>query len=66
MGIGEAIVEGAEEYIARAVELGTNPRSRAALRSRILERNAALYRDPRVIREFERFFREAAGMGTRA
>jgi predicted O-linked N-acetylglucosamine transferase (SPINDLY family) len=66
MGIEEAIVAGAGEYIARALELGTNPRSRAALRSRILERNAALYRDARVIREFERFFREAAGMGTRA
>ncbi len=59
MGILDAIANSAEQYIDIAVKLGTDPDFAASLRARILANNAVLYEDPRVVREFERFFLEA-------
>lgn len=59
MGFTECIVEGAQEYIDRSVRLGTDPACRAAAKDEILRRNGALFEDTEVVREFERFFREA-------
>jgi len=65
MDLDDGIVASAEAYVERAVELGTDAARRDALKRRILDRNAALFREARVVREFERFFREAVEMGTR-
>jgi predicted O-linked N-acetylglucosamine transferase (SPINDLY family) len=65
MDLDEGIVDSAEAYVERAVALGTDAARREALKRRILDRNAALFREARVVREFERFFREAVEMGTR-
>lgn len=56
MGISDCIAASAEDYIDIAVRLGTDARVRGDLRARILACNGALYEDPRVLSEFERFF----------
>ena len=66
MGLDEAIAANAEAYVRKALELGCDSERRGALRAAILERNGALFRQTAVVREFERFFREAVGMGTSA
>ena len=66
MDLGDGIVDSAEAYVERAVALGTDAARRDALKRSILERNGALFREARVVREFERFFREAVEMGTRS
>jgi len=58
MGLTECIADSAEDYVDRAIRLGTDPAYRAAVRSEILKRNGALFEDLEVVREFERFFRE--------
>jgi predicted O-linked N-acetylglucosamine transferase (SPINDLY family) len=59
MGLKDCIAESAQDYIERAIRLGTDPAHRAAVRNEILQRNGALFEDMQVVREFERFFREA-------
>lgn len=59
MGVTDCIADCAESYVDLAVRLGTNAQYRSAVRERILERNGALFEDVEVVREFERFFREA-------
>lgn len=59
MGLGECVADSAADYVDIAVRLGTDVAHRDAVRQRILERNACLYEDAGVVREFERFFREA-------
>jgi predicted O-linked N-acetylglucosamine transferase (SPINDLY family) len=56
MGVSDCIAADATDYIDIAVRLGTDPQLRGELRARILARNDALYEDPRVLSEFERFF----------
>jgi predicted O-linked N-acetylglucosamine transferase (SPINDLY family) len=56
MGIADCIATDEATYIELAVRLGTDPAFNAFMRARILEHNHVLYEDPRVVREFERFF----------
>jgi predicted O-linked N-acetylglucosamine transferase (SPINDLY family) len=59
MGLSECIASDAAQYAERAVEIATRPGYRHELKQRILERNAVLFEDPRVISEFDRFFESA-------
>ena len=59
MGLAECIVDSAKGYIDLAVRLACDVTFRSQMRSRILERNAVLFEDIQVVREFERFLREA-------
>ena len=59
MEIEDATARDAEDYVRIAVRLGREPERRAALSARIVERSDALFEDMQVVREFERFFREA-------
>jgi predicted O-linked N-acetylglucosamine transferase (SPINDLY family) len=60
MGMDECIAKDADDYVAIAVRLSTDPTFRAEVKAKILARNTALYEDQRVVREFERFFLEAS------
>ena len=59
MGIGECIAGDAAGYIDLAVRLGTDPEYRRNIHLEIMNRNDVLFEDIAVVREFERFFREA-------
>jgi protein O-GlcNAc transferase len=59
MGLTEGLARDADDYVDIAVRLGTDRAHAASVRKRILANNAVLYEDPRVVREFERFFLEA-------
>ena len=59
MKIDDAIARDAEDYVRIAVALGRERDRRDALRRQIRERSAVLFEDGHVVREFERFFREA-------
>jgi predicted O-linked N-acetylglucosamine transferase (SPINDLY family) len=65
MGIDDCIAADATEYIDIAVRLGTEPPHARALRARILARKQVLFEDPRVVQEFERFFREVTHFSSR-
>jgi protein O-GlcNAc transferase len=56
MGITDCIAADEAAYVDLAVRLGTDPDFNASLRARILAHNHVLYENPRVVREFERFF----------
>jgi protein O-GlcNAc transferase len=56
MEITDCSAASAEDYVDIAVRLGTDPERRRELRERILSRNHVLYENPRIVREFERFF----------
>jgi len=58
MGLTECVVDDAQTYIDRAIRLACDAEYRATVRTKILERNAALFEDIQVVREFERFFEE--------
>jgi predicted O-linked N-acetylglucosamine transferase (SPINDLY family) len=60
MGLTECIVDDAQAYIDLALRLGNDAGHRAAMKSEILKRNAVLFEDIQVVREFERFFQETA------
>ena len=64
MGFTECIADGAQEYIDRSVRLGTDAAYRAAVKEEILQRNGALFEDLEVVREFERFFKDAVAEKT--
>lgn len=64
MGVLDGIAASTESYIEIAVRIGTDRGYARSLRERILSNNAALYEDPRVVREFERFFLEAIARAT--
>jgi protein O-GlcNAc transferase len=57
--IDEAVARDAEDYVRIAVALGRERDRREALSAKIRERSDALFEDVQVVREFERFFREA-------
>ncbi len=60
MGLPDCIAADPEQYAAIATRLGMDSDFRTAIRQEILERNAVLFEDIRVVREFERFFLEAS------
>jgi predicted O-linked N-acetylglucosamine transferase (SPINDLY family) len=59
MGITDCIAADGSGHVELAVTLGTDAAFNASVRARILECNQVLYEDPRVPREFERFFTTA-------
>jgi protein O-GlcNAc transferase len=59
MGITETIARDAEDYVNIAVRVATDDAYRADLQSRISAANHVLFEDPRVVREFERFYSTA-------
>jgi protein O-GlcNAc transferase len=67
MGLAQGIAQSAADYIDRAVRLGADAGYRTEVKDEILARNAALFEDAQVVREFERFFEEAVrGAGATA
>ena len=60
MGFTECIAESADDYVRIAVRLATDQDYRRHAKDEILRRSEALFEDPRVPGEFERFFLEAA------
>jgi predicted O-linked N-acetylglucosamine transferase (SPINDLY family) len=56
--ITECIAESAKAYVELALRIANDPVYRAGLHARILERCDCLFRDARVIAEFERSFIE--------
>ena len=59
MGLGDCIATDAEHYIELAVRLASDDRYRNRIRREIELRSGAIFEDLQVVREFERFFREA-------
>jgi len=59
MGIDECIAATPKHYVDIVLRLGTDRHFRASVKEKILARNAVLYEDMNVVREFERFFIEA-------
>ncbi|HYR34863.1 MAG TPA: hypothetical protein VEQ87_11270, partial [Burkholderiales bacterium] len=62
MQIEDAVARDAEDYVRIAVSIAREPERRAALGAKIRERSDALFEDTRVVREFERFFRDALSL----
>jgi predicted O-linked N-acetylglucosamine transferase (SPINDLY family) len=56
MRIDAGIATSRERYIESAVRIATDQSYRQELRELLLARNHVLFRDPRVVAEFERFF----------
>lgn len=59
MGILECVARDAGHYVEIAARLGGDKAHAEELRRRILANNAVLFENPRVVREFERFFEHA-------
>jgi protein O-GlcNAc transferase len=59
MGMTGCIATDAAQYVELAVRLGTDPAHRRMVHEEILRRNGVLFENMEVVREFERFFREA-------
>ena len=59
MGMTGCIAADAAQYVDIAVRLGTDPAHRRTVHEEILRRNGVLFENMEVVREFERFFREA-------
>ncbi len=59
MGVLDGVVNSPEEYIDKAVQLGTDVSYREAVRARILAANHVLYEDIEAVQEFQQFFRQA-------
>jgi predicted O-linked N-acetylglucosamine transferase (SPINDLY family) len=61
MGVLDCVAGSEQEYVALAVRLGTDRTYREMIRSKILARNAVLYRNEEAVREFEQFVLAAIG-----
>ncbi len=59
MDLMDCVANSKDEYVDIAVRLGTDKGYNDLIRSRILERNHALYEDGKAIREHEDFFKKA-------
>lgn len=59
MGWLDCVAQDAEQYVQLAVRLANDADFRASARGAVAERAGVLYEDDHVVREFERFFREA-------
>ena len=59
MGISDCIAATPDHYVEIAVRLGGDRNLRDEVKARILAASPRLYEDRQVVREFERFFREA-------
>jgi predicted O-linked N-acetylglucosamine transferase (SPINDLY family) len=59
MGLGQLVADSPEDYIRRAVHLGTELEHRRAVQATLIERGDVLLEDPQCLHEHERFFDEA-------
>jgi predicted O-linked N-acetylglucosamine transferase (SPINDLY family) len=59
IGIAECIADSPAHYVEIAVRLANDPSFAEPIRAAIRERAGVLFEDVQVVREFERFFREA-------
>jgi len=59
MQVFDCVVATPQEYVARALRLGTDPSYRAAVHRKILDSNGVLFENSAGIRELEEFFRRA-------
>lgn len=59
MDLDECIASTPDDYVRLALELGTDPAKREAVRERILESGDRIFGDREAIRELERFLRDA-------
>jgi protein O-GlcNAc transferase len=60
MGLSECIAGSAQGYVDLALRLANDAAFRSDISGRIVERNAVLFEDIEVVREFERFLLQAA------
>lgn len=56
MDVMDCVAATREDYVKLAVRLGTNPKHRAKIKAKILDRNHVLYENIEVVREYERAF----------
>ena len=59
MGVDDCIADSADDYIERALMFGSDHARRDAMSEEILRKTNVLFEEIAVVREFERFFREA-------
>jgi predicted O-linked N-acetylglucosamine transferase (SPINDLY family) len=59
IGVLDCVVNSADEYVERAVRLGTEPDYRAEVQAKILTACGALYEEIEAVRELEQFFKDA-------
>jgi protein O-GlcNAc transferase len=65
MGILECVASDPQSYVDIATRVAADPVHRGDIKRRILERNAVLYENSEVTREFERFFTTAVAAAGR-
>ncbi len=58
MGMEDCIASSPEDYIEKAVRLGTDPEYRQSIHEKILELNGTLFEDAQAIQAFESFFED--------
>jgi predicted O-linked N-acetylglucosamine transferase (SPINDLY family) len=56
MGVMDCVADTPQRYVEIALHLGTDPTYRAKIKHKILAANQVLYEDPKVVREFEKFW----------
>jgi CRISPR-associated protein Csy1 len=61
VGVPELIAKDADDYVARAVNLGRDREMRRSLSARILANREALFERDEPVRALERFLEDAAG-----
>jgi protein O-GlcNAc transferase len=61
MGVTDCVAKDKDDYVRLAVRLGTDREFAAAVRARIASAADVLFEDESVVRELERFFRDAVG-----
>jgi uncharacterized protein (TIGR03032 family) len=66
MGVMDCVVGTGDEYVERAVRLGTDPDYRAEIRQKIQDASDVLFEDPAEVHEVERFLAWAADGGRQA
>lgn len=59
MGVDDCLATSPEDYVARAVRLGTDAAYRAQVRERLRASNGVLFDNPAGVRAMEQFFQEA-------
>ncbi len=58
MGVMECVAADIDDYVNKAVRLGTDADYRASVSSQIRESSHLLFEDPEAVREHERIFQE--------
>src|SRR5262249_23283253 len=66
MGILDCVADDEQDYIARAVRLGTDADYRQAMRRRIRDASAVLFENPNSVKDLENFFRHAVAQAAKS